>query len=50
MNDQIEQELTESAVRRFGEARTAELAGEIVKLAEELRAIRQYPISIADEP
>ena len=50
MSDEIEQELTERAGKRFGEARAAELATDIAKLAEELRAIRQYPISIGDEP
>jgi hypothetical protein len=50
MSDDIVQELKERATRRLGDVRTAEIAEDIAKVAAELKAIRQYPISIDDEP
>ena len=50
MNQEIVQELTDRARKRFGDDRVPALAEDIVKLAAEIASIRTYPISIDDEP
>jgi len=50
MKDKIAQDLKDRAEQSFGEIRASELAEDIVKVAAELDAVRQYPIAIDDEP
>ena len=43
-------ELLEKARRMFGDDRAEELQADLAKLASDLEAIRQYSVSINDEP
>ena len=49
-HDDLINELTERAARRFGDGRAAELADDVARVAAEIAAIQQYPIAIDDEP
>ena len=49
MQSEIEQQLTEKAKRRFGEAQTLELKAEIAKVAADLALLQTFTITIHNE-